>query len=87
MDDARGCKPGAKGYEHPVKLGQALEIFDRCPKAWLREEGSGVYQGVCDAMFFDVHRVPPCSGGLLDQPSKFIDTLNIVTKVRSRAVE
>jgi hypothetical protein len=87
MEKARGCLPGTKGAEHPVKIGRVLEIFDRCPKAWLREEGAGLSRLVSDAFFFDAYKIAPCGGGLLDQPSKFVDALNVVAQVKSNAVE
>lgn len=85
MEEARGCKPGQKGADELITIGKAIAIYDRCTKAYLRDADPGVRRLVGDAFFFEVNKVLPCAGGLLDQPSKFIDALAIVGKVRSDA--
>jgi len=47
--------------------------FDRCPKAWLRDDASEEAELIGDVMAFREHHIAPCAGGLLDQPPLWVE--------------
>ena len=52
--------------------------FDRCPKAWLRDDASEEAELIGDVMAFREHHIAPCAGGLLDQPPLWVEALGVV---------
>jgi hypothetical protein len=54
-------------------LGQS---FDRCPKAWLRDEAPAARGYLDDWSMLQRHGVMLCGGGLLDQPAIYIEAMH-----------
>lgn len=58
--------------------------FQRCPRAWLRDEGAKVEDYIRDVGFFRAHGVMPEAGGLLDQHPRFLEAAEIIADEQSR---
>lgn len=62
---------------HVTKLGQR---FDRCPKAWLRDEGCAAQEMLADYSWLKRYGILPCSGGRLDQHPRFLEAVEIIER-------
>jgi hypothetical protein len=63
------------GFTHYVR---AAGKFDRCPKAWLRDEGAAAQLAIDDFHFWRKYGVLPRAGGRLDQHPKFLEAVEII---------
>ncbi|MEK0431090.1 MAG: hypothetical protein RL139_894 [Gemmatimonadota bacterium] len=59
--------------------------FDRCPKAWLRDEAAAPSLIISDYNWLKLHGVMPRAGGLLDQDPRFVEGATIITEEIYRA--
>lgn len=62
-----------------TKLGQRWE---RCPKAWLRDEGQEAMGMLADHTTFESTRILPRAGGMHDQDPKFVEALPLMREER-----
>lgn len=71
---------------HVTKIGQR---FNRCPRAWLRDEGGEVLDWMADRAFLVTHGILPDAGGRLDQHPKFLAAIDVIAyeeEVTARAL-
>jgi hypothetical protein len=74
-DKARNCDGTSEpSYEYRSKTGAS---FDRCPKAWLANEGEAA-TWVDDALWFARWRQSPDEGGMLDQDPYWLRVVRLV---------
>ena len=52
--------------------------FERCPKSWLLDEAQEEAAMVADFLWLREHRTMPVSGGFLDQPPIYIETVRLI---------
>ena len=52
--------------------------FDRCPKAWLRDEAARELSWVRDHARYVSHRVMPHAGGWLDQSPLWVEACSVI---------
>ena len=81
---ARGCLPGTTGARVVTKIGQA---FDRCPRAWLRDQEAEVMTHIRDAGFLFEHGLLPEAGGILDQNARWLDAVQVIADERERTAQ
>lgn len=55
--------------------------FERCPKAWARDEAPGEVQMIRDWQRFKRLNVLPNGGGQIDQDSRWWDAFDIIEEV------
>lgn len=53
-------------------------MFDRCPKAMLRNELMGIADMIGDVMLFRENGAMPLPGALLDQDPRWIEAVGVV---------
>lgn len=67
----------APGFLHVIpNVGK----FERCPKAWLRDEAGAVQQLISDSAWLRQHGVMPRKGGLLSQDPRFIEAHGLINE-------
>lgn len=54
------------------------QSFDRCPKAWLRDEAPSARENLEDWGMLQQHGIMLCGGGLLDQPARYVDAMRTI---------
>ena len=78
MDKIRGCgvnETAAENFKHVTRNGLR---FDRCPKAWVRDEAQQESLFLADFVFLDNHKILPNPGGRLDQCPRFLEAVDII---------
>lgn len=78
LDVVRGCGRNAQavdGFRHVTVLGQ---LFERCPKAWARDEAQREIEVLRQADALQRWGALPCAGGLDDQPAAFVAALDVI---------
>ena len=69
-----------QGFKHVTRGGLR---FDRCPKAWIRDEARGASQFLSDFVFLDKYQILPNEGGRLDQCPRFLEAVDIISDTRA----
>ena len=69
-----------QGFKHVTRGGLR---FDRCPKAWIRDEARGASQFLSDFVFLDKYQILPDEGGRLDQCPRFLEAVDIISDTRA----
>lgn len=69
--------PAPNGFKHVTANGLS---FDRCPKAWLRDEAKGASEMISDWHWLETHGVMPLGGGKLDQPARFVSAVDVIER-------
>ena len=67
--------PAVPAFVHVTRNGLR---FDRCPKAWLRDEAAGAVALIDDWRHYNEHGVMPRAGGRHDQSPRFIDAVETI---------
>lgn len=67
------------GFRHVTRGGLR---FDRCPKAWVRDDAAGVSSFLDDFVYLDKHGIQPNHGGKLDQSPRFLQAVGIIEAAR-----
>ncbi len=77
-----GCGPGAAARAGYVERSALGDRFDRCAKAWYRDNAPG-------ELFADYTRAKaglmPCAGGALEQPAKFLEAVELIDEAKASA--
>ena len=68
-----------QGFKHVTRGGLR---FDRCPKAWIRDEAREAAQFLEDFAFLDRFGVLPEPGGKLDQDPRFLQSVDVIELAR-----
>lgn len=77
LDIVRRCgvDPAPGSFKHVTKYAQS---FDRCPKAWLRDDAPRSREDLDDWRMLRHHGVMLEAGGLLDQPARYVDAVQVI---------
>lgn len=76
LDVQRGCNPGTKATS-TIRTASSGE-FDRCPKAWVREDVPFAAQYLSDYRWLKEYGVMPKAGGKIDQSPRFISAIDVI---------
>lgn len=73
-----------RGFRHVTRGGLR---FDRCPKAWVKDEARSAALVLSDFVFLDKHKIMPDPGGRLDQSPRFLESVDIIEQTRAEIRE
>ncbi len=73
-----------QGFKHVTRGGLR---FDRCPKAWIRDDAQAESLFLADFVFLENHKILPDPGGRLDQCPRFLEAVDVIQSVKTEIKE